>query len=90
MNLRRDRLIRETRGVIAGALDLIAETCGKLSDRIDPPVPPAESRQESLQRQECRSRHPAYHDRPQTLLGEVTPPEPVLAPVVPLRPEESP
>lgn len=85
MNLRRDRLVREVRSTIAGGLDLIAELSGKLADRIDPPVPRAElPREESLSRQESRSRHPAYAERPQTLLGDVTPPDGPLAEVVSL------
>lgn len=90
MNLRRR---------IATVLDEVSRIAGRLADYLDPPVPvdPAldadltRIRQQARELLQSQARHPAYQERPQTLLGEVTAQEQPLAEVVPLtRPEESP
>jgi hypothetical protein len=70
---------------VATLLDEVARVSGWLADRIDPPVDRSEpsTREESLQQQQARTRHPAYGERPQTLLGDVSPPDGPLAEVVP-------
>jgi hypothetical protein len=81
---------------LACALDVVSRVTGRLADYLDPPVPvdPAldadltRIRQQARELLQSQARHPAYQERPQTLLGDVAAPQAPLAEVVPLRPEE--